>query len=327
MEYPISKDLLLSKKSEEEYFSMYLGILPKTNKLFKSPLRDDKKPTCAFYRGKSGLRFKDFGSNKSYSFIDVVMEKFNLSYYKALKFIAKDIGLIDDIIHIPTKPLVKYDNTKVKDTTRCMIQVQTKDFTKEELNWWAKYNITLETLEKFNVFSIQAVFLNGRLNAVSNKHTPIYGYYFGKQDGFELWKIYFPFRTKYRFLLNNSTIQGMHQIEGINSDYIVITKSYKDVICLNTFGIYAIAPQSEAVVIDEKIINYLKLHFKHIIFNADWDRTGKLFMINNRRKYGGTCLTFTNRKIWEKDFSDNVAKFGPEKIKILINFLNKRLEK
>ena len=28
-------------------------------------------------------------------------------------------------------------------------------------------------------------------------------------------------------------------------------------------------------------------------------------MINNRRKYGGICLTFKNRSFWEKDFSDN----------------------
>ena len=77
---------------------------------------------------------------------------------------------------------------------------------------------------------------------------------------------------------------------------------------------------------DEKTINYLKSNFKTIIFNADWDRAGKLFMINNRKKYGGICMTFTNRKIWEKDFSDNVAKFGSNKIKVLINYLKKRLE-
>ena len=44
---------------------------------------------------------------------------------------------------------------------------------------------------------------------------------------FELWKIYFPKRTKYRFLLNNSVVQGLYQIDGIKSDYIVITKSHK----------------------------------------------------------------------------------------------------
>ena len=65
--------------------------------------------------------------------MDIVMEKYNLSYYKALKFIAKDVGIIDDIIHVPTKPVVKYDNTLIKETSRCNIQVQVKDFTEKEL--------------------------------------------------------------------------------------------------------------------------------------------------------------------------------------------------
>ena len=325
-EYSISKELLLSKKTEEEYFSIYLGINPSTKKLFKSPLRSDKNPTCAFYRSKSGLRFKDFALNKSYSFVDIVMEKYNLSYYKALKFIAKDVGIIDDIIHVPTRPVVKYDNTLIKETSRCNIQVQVKDFTEKELEWWAQYNINLDMLKMFNVYSLKAVFLNGRLNATSSDYSPIYGYYFGKKDGIELWKIYFPKRAIYRFLLNNSATQGLSQIEGIKSDYIVITKSYKDVISLRSFGVYAIAPQSESVIMDEKIIEYLKRNFKTIIFNADWDRAGKLFMINNRRKYGGICITFSERKTWEKDFSDNVAKFGPNKMENLIKNLKQRLK-
>lgn len=323
-DFLISKALLLSKRTEEEFFAMYLGINPKLNKLYKSPLRGDKKPTCSFHRSKSGLKFKDFGINKSYSFIDVVMERYNLSYYKALRFIAKDIGLIDDVIHIPTKPLVKYDNSKIESTNKCLLEVTIKDFSKEELEWWKTYNITLDILKEFNVFSLKAVFINKKLSSISSKKQPIYGYFFGKENGLDLWKIYFPFREKYRFLLNNSIIQGFKQIQGVYGDFIIITKSYKDVISMRSFGIYAIAPQSESVILDEELVAYLKDHFKHIIFNADWDRTGKLFMINNRRKYGGLCLTFSNRDFWEKDFSDNVAKFGPEKIKILINFLKKK---
>lgn len=326
-DFLISKDILLSKKTEEEYFSMYLGINPKLNKLYKSPLRSDKKPTCSFYRGKSGLKFHDFGMNKSYSFIDIVMEKYNLSYYKAIRYIAKDVGLIDDIIHIPTKPLVKYDNSKIEETGTCLLEATIKEFSKEELAWWSQYNITLDILKKYNVFSLKAVFINGKLNSIFNRKQPIYGYFFGKRNNVDLWKIYYPFRSKYRFLLNNSLIQGFKQIEGVYDDVIVVTKSYKDVMSMSSFGINAIAPQSEAVILDKDLIEYLKKHFKYIIFNADWDRTGKLFMINNRRKYGGICLTFSKRDFWEKDFSDNVAKFGPEKMKILINFLNKKIIK
>lgn len=320
----IKKSDILAIKSEEELFSMYLGIIPRANKLFKSPLRKDRRPTCSFHRNKSGLVFKDFGINKSYSFVDIVMEKYGLSYPKALTYIAKDIGLIKDILHIPKKQITKFDYIKIEESDPCNIGVTVKDFSEEELSWWAKYNISKELLVYFNVFSLKAVFLNNTLNALSTNRSPIFGYFFGYKKSLEMWKIYFPLRKKYRFLLNNSCIQGLEQIKGIDGKFVVITKSYKDVICMRSFGIYAVAPQSECVVVDERLISYLKKHFKYIIFNGDWDNTGKLFMINNRRKYGGICLTFKNRSFWEKDFSDNVAKFGPEKIKLLINFLKNK---
>lgn len=66
--------------------------------------------------------------------------------------------------------------------------------------------------------------------------------------------------------------------------------------------------------------------FKLLIWNGDWDRTGKSFMINNRKKYGGICLTFKDRNVFKKDFSDNVAYLGVKKINKLINFLQKRLQ-
>lgn len=56
----ITKELILSKVSEETLMEHYLGI-PVKKGLFKSPLRQDSKPTCAFYRNRKGdLIFKDF---------------------------------------------------------------------------------------------------------------------------------------------------------------------------------------------------------------------------------------------------------------------------
>lgn len=56
----ITQELLLSKNSEETYMEHYLGI-PVKKGLFRSPLRKDDNPTCAFYRDKVGrLIFKDF---------------------------------------------------------------------------------------------------------------------------------------------------------------------------------------------------------------------------------------------------------------------------
>lgn len=326
----ITKEQILTHKSEEDLFYMYMKIYPKKGRLYKSPLREDKHPTCAFYRGSKGLYFKDFALDKSYNIIDVVMELYNLSYYKALKKIASDIGLIDQKDGAPIIYLNKHSPVidKITETESCTIEVEIKEFSESEIEYWKQYNIDLELLKLFNVYSIKKVFLNGILHSSSSKNNPIFGYYFGKHKitKKDLWKLYFPNKTKYRFLLNNNIVQGIHQIKDVYSDYIVITKSYKDVISMRSFGIYAIAPQSESVVLNQKLVDYLKSHFKLLIWNGDWDRTGKSFMINNRKKYGGICLTFKDRNVFKKDFSDNVAYLGVKKINKLINFLQKRLQ-
>lgn len=56
----VTKTLILNKVREETLMEHYLGI-PVKKGLFKSPLRNDSKPTCSFYRNRKGdLIFKDF---------------------------------------------------------------------------------------------------------------------------------------------------------------------------------------------------------------------------------------------------------------------------
>ena len=57
----ITKELILQNISQEAIMEHYLGVHIGKG-LFRSPLRNDKKPTCAFYKNRSGdLIFKDFG--------------------------------------------------------------------------------------------------------------------------------------------------------------------------------------------------------------------------------------------------------------------------
>ena len=58
----ITKELLLSKYSAEQFFEFYLGITVKKGLLCSpSVIRNDKTPTCAFYKDQKGnLKYKDF---------------------------------------------------------------------------------------------------------------------------------------------------------------------------------------------------------------------------------------------------------------------------
>ena len=108
----ITKEYLLSKNSQETYLTYYLG-LPVKKGLFRSPLRQDEKPTCAFYMNKRGdIIFKDFNGSFSGNFISVVMYKYGCNYYKALRIIANDFGYIQDSkLKKCEKPIEKVEST------------------------------------------------------------------------------------------------------------------------------------------------------------------------------------------------------------------------
>lgn len=322
LEPEITKNYLLSKYSEETYMEYYLGI-PVKKGLFKSPLRSDNTPTCSFYRNKSGeLIFKDFRGDFYGNFINVVMYRFGCSYHKALNIIAQDFGFIRGSNKLEAKVITESTNS-FKDSGPSYIQVEIQDFSKTELEWWNKYGITDKILKKFNVFSCKSVFLNGNHFACSAQHNPIFGYYGGKQNDLELWRIYFPKRKNYRFVTNweSKKIQGFKQLPK-EGKVLIITKSMKDCMCLYSMGIPAIAPNSEHLFISESVLSDLKKRFKHIIVLYDNDLAGISNMKKFKKQFPDLLYTWIPRKYEAKDISDFHKKYGRDKtIEFIKNFL------
>jgi toprim domain protein len=310
----ITKSYLLSQYSEETYMEYYLGIKVAKG-LFCSPLRRDNTPTCSFYKNKSGeLIFKDFNGSFYGNFISVVMEKYHVSYYKALQIIAEDFNLskrhTDKVAVNPIKP----STTVFKDTGPADVRVEIKDFTQEELNWWNSYGITLDILKKFNVYSCKNIFLNGELFKTIYKDNFMFGYYGGKKDNLELWRIYFPKQSNYRFLTNwpAKKIQGLKQLKK-DGDICVITKSMKDTMCLYSLGISAIAPNSENLFIADTILERLKSKFKYIIVLYDSDLPGIQNMRKIKKKHPELIYFYIPRHYNAKDISDFYKKYGKDK--------------
>lgn len=310
----ITKSYLLSQYSEETYMEYYLGIKVAKG-LFCSPLRRDNTPTCSFYKNKSGeLIFKDFNGSFYGNFISVVMEKYHVSYYKALQIIAEDFNLskrhTDKVAVNPIKP----STTVFKDTGPADVRVEIKDFTQEELNWWNSYGITLDILKKFSVYSCKNIFLNGELFKTIYKDNFMFGYYGGKKDNLELWRIYFPKQSNYRFLTNwpAKKIQGLKQLKK-DGDICVITKSMKDTMCLYSLGISAIAPNSENLFIADTILERLKSKFKYIIVLYDNDLPGIQNMRKIKKKHPELIYFYIPRHYNAKDISDFYKKYGKDK--------------
>ena len=321
----ITKEFLLSKNSEETYMSYYLGV-PVKKGLFRSPLRADNHNTCSFFRGRSGnLYFKDFATGQCLTFEGVVMEKYHCTYPNALKIIAKDFGYIQssEVKKQEIKIQPKFEGEK-----ETFIQVEIKDFSESELKWWNSFGVTKQTLDKYKVYSIKTVFLNGNIYAQSTQHSPIYGYYFGKKENIEQWRIYMPKRKEFRFIGNVSTktIQGYKQLPD-NGKLLVITKSMKDTMLLSSLGIPAVAPNSETQFVSEKLLDEFREHFKNIVLLYDSDLTGVRFMNKIRKQYRDLIVCMIPRKYEAKDISDFYQKYGRSKtislIKESINYIKR----
>jgi hypothetical protein len=314
----ITKDFILSKVNQESIMQYYTGLDVSSKKLMLSPFRVDNHFTVSFYKSKSNILYlHDFATNEHINCFQAVMKKFGVNFYEALDIIAKDFGLIEGSNDLKVRPL---NIQPLKETESSRIQVQIKNYSNEELEWWKQFGISVKTLKKFHVFSIEHVFLNGELKFSSSKQCPIYGYYFGKdKNGIEKWKIYFPLKTEYRFLnnLSKKVLQGYHQLPK-TGELLVITKSMKDLMAMYEFGIPAVSPNSETLFIDDKKLEEFKNRFKHILVLYDNDRPGIHNMWLIRKEHPELNYYYLPWYL-SKDFTDSIKLVGIENMKEYVN--------
>ena len=102
-----------------------------------------------------------------------------------------------------------------------------------------------------------------------------------------------------------------------NGDYLVVTKSMKDVMLLHEFDIPAIAPVSETVFLTDSNYKKLKDRFGKLILLYDNDYTGIKFMNKIRKKYDVIPLWLPFNG--PKDISDYYKAYGKEKTQLLID--------
>lgn len=317
----LSQEVLLKYNSEETYMEHYLGI-PVKKGLFKSPLRRDNTPTCSFYRDSCGrLIFKDFRGDFYGNFIEVVKYKYGVSYPKALTIIANDFGIKQNPELKVNKSCIKeYSNNKLEKSEESIIKVKIKDFTEEELDWWRSYGITLNTLKKFFVFSCEIVFLNDQIYSYSSSTSFNFGYFYpSKDNNKQYWRIYYPQNRKYRFISNwNKTmIQGIHMMPK-SGEFLVITKSMKDVMLCYELGIPAIAPNSENLFITDSQWDNIVIKFKHIFLLYDTDLAGVANSKRIKKKFPKIQVLLIPRKYKAKDITDLYKKLGTEKMLNLV---------
>lgn len=309
----ITLDYILSKVTEYDIYAHYLGQF-KVGAIYNSPFRKDKNPSFGVYYSKrtKQLLFKDHGTGECGNVIKFVSLFTGITNYNdILKDIIKQLHITPD---------TTLDNSKqYTPSTDTVIGVVRQDFTSTDINYWQQFNISKETLKKFNVNSIKYYLCNGIVKGIYKPENPMYAY-----KVYNNFKIYRPLADKYTKWRNNLTdydIQGYEQLPQ-KGDILFITKSMKDVMCLHEMGIPAVSPSSESTFLPKDVLEQLKTRFKRIIILFDRDVAG----VKRSRKLSretGLEAMFINKKFKAKDVSDAVKANSFEEIK---NWLNETIK-
>lgn len=301
----ITLDWILSKVTEYDIYAKYIGQF-KVGMIYNSPFRKDKNPSFGIYYSKrtKQLLFKDHGTGECGNVI---------------KFVSLFTGKTEynDILSDIVDKLNITNNTKLVSSkqyilpTETVIGVVRQEFTDIDINYWKQFNISINTLKKFNVNSIKYYLCNGIVKGTYKRENPMYAY-----KVYNNFKIYRPLADKYTKWRNNLTdydIQGYEQLPQ-KGDILFITKSMKDVMCLHEMGYPAVSPSSESTFLPKDVLEQLKTRFKRIIILFDRDTAG----VKRSRKLSretGLEAMFINKKFKAKDVSDAVKANSFEEIK------------
>lgn len=309
----ITLDWILSKVTEYDIYAKYIGQF-KVGMIYNSPFRKDKNPSFGIYYSKrtKQLLFKDHGTGECGNVIKFVsLFTGKTEYNDILSDIVDKLNITNNTKLVSSKQYIQ--------PTETVIGVVRQEFTDVDINYWKQFNISINTLKKFNVNSIKYYLCNGIVKGTYKRENPMYAY-----KVYNNFKIYRPLADKYTKWRNNLTdydIQGYEQLPQ-KGDILFITKSMKDVMCLHEMGYPAVSPSSESTFLPKDVLEQLKTRFKRIIILFDRDAAG----VKRSRKLSretGLKAMFINKKFKAKDVSDAVKANSFEEIK---NWLNETIK-
>lgn len=301
----ITLDWILSKVTEYDIYAKYIGQF-KVGMIYNSPFRKDKNPSFGIYYSKrtKQLLFKDHGTGECGNVIKFVsLFTGKTEYNDILSDIVDKLNITNNTKLVSSKQYIS--------PTETVIGVVRQEFTDVDINYWKQFNISINTLKKFNVNSIKYYLCNGIVKGTYKRENPMYAY-----KVYNNFKIYRPLADKYTKWRNNLTdydIQGYEQLPQ-KGDILFITKSMKDVMCLHEMGYPAVSPSSESTFLPKDVLEQLKTRFNRIIILFDRDTAG----VKRSRKLSretGLEAMFINKKFKAKDVSDAVKANSFEEIK------------
>ena len=315
----ITKDEILKYITELQILERYCSNYKSLDSSFKSEFYTDKNGSCRIVISASGIPYyTDYGNGDYFLAFDYVSKKYGSNYHETCNIIANDFGLKSTNFKVTPQLLLANDVPKLVKI-KSNIQVVIRPFNLLDYYYWNQFNISLATLQFFNVKACKNVYLvKGDKHYVFNhkNDNPLYSYKFFKNNT-EYLKIYSPYSaTKEGKWLSNvgaDCLQGYDQLPE-TGDILFITKSLKDVMTFYELGYSAVGLQAETNKLSKKSYNELVKRFKRVILVLDRDDQGYTSTGDFLLEYDIEFF-FIDK---EKDVSDYIKKYGLKKAEKLI---------
>lgn len=330
------KDIILANLDEKTIMEKYYGISIVENKpIYRNITRKDSSGTCTFIRRGSRFYLYDHSRSTTVGIWDVVQYLHSCSFKEALFIIARDFNInLDDSREnynkIEESKSKRYENID-NDSTKSIYQYKRRKFNAYDKVYWDQFNISEETLLKFNVHPVEKIEMYYD-RSMSFKN--VYKY----NDDFESVCYMLIVNDKLRFYRPNATLKrdkwqgntdskctfGLNNVD-LTKDTIFIASGLKDLMCLHELGFTGIAPMSEPTNLSSQVLEMLKSSNKRIVYLYDTDIAGLQFATKYALLNGFEAIWLPKQKgLPLKDVADFVQHFGKEKTReIIINMLNK----
>lgn len=347
----LTKEFIESKVSQVSIMSKYLDIPVEVindcvnhGHLITSVFRDDDhNKSMGFAINKKGkLKVRDFGG---YGFFEdvygvvayvlsIVCERKiepnnKQDFYFILKHIAytfRDIienKTVDDNLDSTIKEAIQ--KGKLNKT---LINIVPRSWNKKDKEYWNSMGVDLTYLNTHFVMPVEQYYLNktegSQPKYYYKEKDPCYAYYLGQnRKGVYLIKLYFPNRQKdkeLKFVTNCNVLEGLLNLELNCYDYILITKSSKDRLCIGNWlynhpfyggddrelkiGIINLPSENYRLREDEYVYLANKLAPDgKIISLLDFDRTGRLGAKYLQENYDIPYLFITRGELGLKNYN------------------------
>lgn len=322
----VTYDNVLKLVSDYDIFNYYMPEF-EIGSSFSSPLRKDDTPSFTVFQSKKDntLLYHDFATGESGDCFKFVSKLFHTDRNGSFKQVILDFGLEEHFFDIDTSIASREEKKRLitglkpKEKVFKKIRITVKGWDLYDIEFWAKFGIGFPTLKKFNVYTIQNVFVNEYVFPC-RKYS--YAFIEGKDDTIT-YKIYQPYSHKFKWLSNhpNGVHQGYKQLPG-SGELLIITKSLKDVMSLHDVAnIPAIGVQCETSFIKPSVMEEYKRRFDRVVVLFDNDATGIEFAKKYSEKYNTPHIILPN--LHTKDFSDLVARVGKQEAIKQLNTLLK----